>query len=89
MDDSVSAVDTSTEKIILENLKETRKDKTTILIAHRISTIINMDKIIYLSDGKIADVGTHEELYKRCKEYKISVDLQKLEDEHEGGRKDA
>ena len=81
LDDSVSAVDTKTERAILHNLAQTRKGKTTILIAHRISTIAGMDKIIYLEDGKVLDVGKHEELYARCEEYKNAVDLQKLEEE--------
>ena len=83
LDDSVSAVDTATERGIIDSLKTERKGKTTILIAHRISSVENMDKIIYVSDGKIADVGTHAELYARCEEYKNSVDLQKLEAEKE------
>ena len=81
LDDSVSAVDTGTEKTILENLRETRKGKTTILIAHRISTIRNMDKLIYVENNRIADVGTHEELYERCPGYRKMVNLQKLEEE--------
>ncbi len=88
LDDSVSAVDTKTERAILENLEKTRKGKTTILIAHRISTIAGMDKIIYLEDGKVLDVGKHDELYARCPEYKVAVDLQKLEDE-KGGSENA
>lgn len=88
LDDSVSAVDTKTEKAILTNLAQTRKGKTTILIAHRISTIVGMDKIIYLEDGRVLDVGTHSELYARCEEYKTAVDLQKLEDE-KGGKDNA
>ncbi len=81
LDDSVSAVDIKTEKTILENLKNIRKNKTTILIAHRISTIESMDKIIYLNNGKIEDVGTHKELYDRCESYKKTVELQRLADE--------
>lgn len=81
LDDSVSAVDTGTEKTILENLRETRKGKTTILIAHRISTIRTMDKLIYVENNRIADVGTHEELYERCPGYRKMVNLQKLEEE--------
>lgn len=81
LDDSVSAVDTKTEETILKNLKETRKGKTTILIAHRISTIENMDKILFLEDGKIVDFGSHEELLNRCLAYQKMVMLQKLEDE--------
>ena len=81
LDDSVSAVDTKTEKKILDNLHDTRAGKTTILIAHRISTIEKMDKILFIDDGKLAAVGKHEELYAACPEYKKMVDLQKLEEE--------
>ena len=81
LDDSVSAVDTSTEKTILDNLARTRKGKTTILIAHRISTIERMDKILYLEDGRLLAVGSHAELCETCPEYKHMVDLQKLEEE--------
>ena len=81
LDDSVSAVDTKTEKIILDNLRATRAGKTTILIAHRISTIEKMDKIVFLSDGKLAASGTHDELYRDCPEYRKMVDLQRLEEE--------
>ena len=63
LDDSVSAVDTSTEQVILKNLRETRAGKTTILIAHRISTIQDMDKIIFMDDGLIAVEGTPEEVF--------------------------
>ena len=80
LDDSVSAVDVNTEKTILSNLQALRKDKTTILIAHRISTIENMDKIIFIDDGEIVAVGTHSELYSSCEDYKTLVDLQKLDD---------
>jgi ATP-binding cassette subfamily B protein len=80
LDDSVSAVDTKTERVILDNLRTTRKGLTTILIAHRISTIEKMDKIIFLEDGKLVDAGTHEELLARCPAYAEMVQLQKLED---------
>ena len=81
LDDSVSAVDTKTERTILENLRSTRAGKTTILIAHRISTIEKMDKIVFIEDGKLAGVGKHEELYQTNPEYRKMVDLQKLEEE--------
>lgn len=81
MDDSVSAVDTRTEKIILDNLKTTRAGKTTLLIAHRISTVEGMDKIVFLEDGRVEAVGTHDALYHSCPEYRRMVDLQRLEDE--------
>ena len=84
LDDSVSAVDTKTEKIILENLKRVRENKTTILIAHRVSTIEKMDKIIFVEDGKIGAVGTHSELYSANEAYRNMVELQRLEDEREG-----
>ena len=74
-------MDTKTERTILENLRQTRKGKTTILIAHRISTIQEMDKLLFLEDGKITAVGTHDQLYERCPGYRKMVDLQKLEDE--------
>ena len=81
LDDSVSAVDTKTEETILRNLRKTRAGKTTILIAHRISTIAGMDKILFLDDGKLAAVGTHEQLYASTPAYRKMVDLQKLEEE--------
>ena len=81
LDDSVSAVDTKTERTILENLRATRDGKTTILIAHRISTIESMDKVLFIEDGRVAAFGRHEELYATCKEYRKMVDLQKLEEE--------
>ena len=85
LDDSVSAVDTRTEKIILDNLKKSRAGKTTLLIAHRISTVEGLDKIIFLEDGRVEAVGPHDRLYASCPEYHKMVDLQKLEDEVGGG----
>ena len=81
LDDSVSAVDTQTERAILDNLAHTRQGRTTILIAHRISTIEQMDKVIFIDDGKIIAMGPHAELYENCKAYRHMVDLQKLEEE--------
>ncbi len=81
LDDSVSAVDTKTERTILGNLRETRAGKTTILIAHRISTIEQMDKVLFIEDGKLMAMGTHTDLYRDCPEYRKMVDLQKLEEE--------
>ena len=84
LDDSVSAVDTKTERTILENLRNTRAGKTTILIAHRISTIETMDKVLFIDDGRLAAFGKHAELYATCPEYQKMVDLQKLEEEGGG-----
>ena len=79
-------MDTSTERAILSNLRATRAGRTTILIAHRISTIEQMDRIIFLDNGRVAAAGRHEELYQTCGAYRHMVDLQKLE---EGGRQHA
>ena len=79
LDDSVSAVDVKTEKVILDNLRKTRRGKTTILIAHRITTIESVDKIIFIDDGKVIDVGTHTELYNRCEDYRNTVELQRID----------
>lgn len=84
LDDSVSAVDTETERIIISNLRENRRGKTTILIAHRISTVEKMDKIIFVDDGKVIAVGSHTELLDSCPQYATMVELQKLEEEKEG-----
>lgn len=79
LDDSVSAVDTNTEEAILNNLNTVRKGKTTILIAHRISTVRKLDKIILLDEGKVLDIGSHEELLKRNALYQDMVKRQTLE----------
>ncbi len=81
LDDSVSAVDTGTEEVIIRNLRENRQGRTTILIAHRVTTVERMDKIIFVEDGRILAVGTHKELLDRCREYRDTVELQRLEDE--------
>ncbi len=88
LDDSVSAVDMKTEKSILNNLLEERKGRTTILIAHRISTVESMDKIIYIDEGRVCAVGSHESLYESCEDYRRMVELQRMEDEEAGGEAD-
>ena len=65
----------------MSNLRATRAGKTTILIAHRISTIEKMDKIIFIDDGALAAVGKHVQLYETCEAYRKMVDLQRLEEE--------
>ena len=81
LDDSVSAVDTKTERAILDNLRQTRQGKTTILIAHRISTIEQMDRVLFIDQGRLSGFGTHDELYETNSDYRKMVDLQRLEEE--------
>ncbi len=85
LDDSVSAVDTKTEDAIISNLHRIRKGKTTIFIAHRISTVRKMDKIILLEDGHVIAVGSHTKLLKTSPEYADMVKRQQLEALVEGG----
>lgn len=79
LDDSLSAVDTDTEEQILSNLKKNRAGKTTILIAHRISTIQNADIIMVLEDGMAKEIGNHNELMQLNGIYKDMFEKQQLE----------
>ena len=85
LDDSVSAVDTKTEETIFHHIAQARKGKTTLVVASRISTIINLDKIVVLNDGKVEAFDTHENLMKTSPSYQRMVKLQELEKEVEGG----
>ncbi len=87
LDDALSAVDTDTEEQILRNLHENRQGKTTLIIAHRISTIQNADHILVLEDGKGAEYGTHEELMAMNGIYRSIFEKQQLEKQlsQEGG----
>ncbi|HCD08908.1 MAG TPA: ABC transporter ATP-binding protein [Thermoanaerobacter sp.] len=80
LDDSLSAVDTNTEETILSNLREYMKNRTTIIVSHRISTIKNADEIIVLDNGEIVERGTHEELIKLKGLYNSIYEKQQLED---------
>lgn len=79
LDDALSAVDTDTEEQILRNLRENRKGKTTMIIAHRISTIQSADHILVLDDGHVAEYGTHEELMALGGIYRSIYEKQQLE----------
>lgn len=70
LDDSTSALDTATEARIRESFKEDLKDTTKIIIAQRITSVIDADKIIVIDDGKIVSIGTHRELIQTCEHYK-------------------
>ena len=85
LDDSMSAVDTKTEDDILNNLRRIRAGKTTIMIAHRISTVSSLDKIIVLDEGRVSGIGTHEYLIKNNEIYRELNHLQELEKEVNGG----
>ena len=85
LDDSLSAVDSNTEKTIIENIKKNRKGKTNIIVAHRISAVRHADKIVVLDNGKLLNSGTHEELLECCDWYKQLDDYQnkEVEDDEE------
>lgn len=83
LDDSVSAVDTATEEKILRNLKVTRSGKTTIMIAHRISTVKHADLIVLIDEGTVVAKGTHQELLQTSELYQHMVEQQTLEQEVE------
>ena len=85
LDDSLSAVDSNTEKTIIENIKKTREGKTNIIVAHRISAVRHADKIVVLDNGKILNFGTHDELLEKCPWYKQLDEYQnkEVEDDEE------
>ena len=85
LDDSVSAVDVKTEETILHNIRESRKGKTTLVVASRVSTVSHLDRIIVLNDGELEAFGSHKELLKVSPTYQKMVYLQELEKEVEGG----
>jgi ATP-binding cassette subfamily B protein len=80
-DDSLSAVDTETEEKILRGLREVMQGRTSIIIAHRISTVKNADRIIVLEHGMIVESGTHEQLVEQDGIYAAMYSRQLLEEE--------
>ena len=88
LDDALSAVDTDTEERILSRLKELRQGRTTLIIAHRISTIQHADHILVLEDGREAEYGTHAELLAKNGLYRSVFDRQQLEKELHEDRPD-
>lgn len=85
LDDALSAVDAKTEEAILQNLKSNRKEKTTIIAAHRLSSVMHAKEILVIDQGKIVERGTHEELLTLGGWYQQMWDKQQLEAKIEGG----
>ena len=86
LDDAVSAVDTKTEETILHNIMNERKDRTTLVVASRVSTVAHLDKIIVLNEGELEAFDTPANLLKVSPTYKNMVKLQELQKEVEGGK---
>ncbi len=83
-DDSFSALDFKTDSKLREELNKQTKGKTVIIVAQRISTVLNADQIIVLDEGKIVGKGTHSELMKNCEEYK-EIAMSQLTEKELGG----
>ena len=83
MDDALSMVDTRTEERILNQILESRKGKTNLIVSHRISTISRAEVIVVLVDGELAEMGEHQTLLQKGKEYARLYERQRLEQELE------
>ena len=76
LDEATSSLDAESEEVVQNAITNLTKNKTTIVIAHRLSTIHNADKIFVLKNGELIDSGNHEELIKKCDEYKSLYEKQ-------------
>ena len=70
MDEATSSIDTHTESLVQEGMDRLMEGRTVFVIAHRLSTIKNVDRILFVNDGKIEASGTHNNLIKKCSNYK-------------------
>ena len=75
-DDSFSALDMKTDQQLRQNIKESMRDATVIVVAQRVSTIMDATRIIVLENGEVAGMGTHRELLKSCKVYREMAEIQ-------------
>jgi ATP-binding cassette subfamily B protein len=85
LDDALSAVDTHTEAEILNGLREIFRDRTSVVVSHRVSAVMAADQILVLEDGRLVEVGTHAELLQRGGTYATLLHRQLLADELEQG----
>ena len=76
LDEATSNLDTESERLIQEGLQTLLRGRTSFVIAHRLSTIVHADRIVVIADGRIAEVGTHEELMSRSGRYRKMVRMQ-------------
>lgn len=78
LDEATSNLDSESENVIQQSIKNISQNRTTIIVAHRLSTIINADKIIFIDSGQVTGSGTHDELLTNHQKYKQMVELQGL-----------
>ena len=76
LDEATSSLDTESEKLVQQAIEQLMKDRTVLVIAHRLSTVVNADKIVVLKDGKIVEIGTHNELLRQKGQYRKLYDIQ-------------
>jgi len=76
LDEATSALDSASEQLVQTTLNDLMKNRTVLVIAHRLSTVKHADNIVVVQDGKIAEQGTHDDLMQRCGSYRTLVETQ-------------